>query len=109
MNRWVLLLLAVAFEVTGTTALKLSDGFRRLPWGTVTFVGYGAAFVALAHTLKNMPIGVAYAVWSGLGAVGAVVVGLFFFREPLTLPKMFGLVLVLAGVITLYSSEQSDP
>ena len=75
MNPWLLLACAIALEVTGTTALKLSEGMARLPWVAVVLVGYGGAFAALARVLQSLPVGITYAVWSGLGTVGAAVVG----------------------------------
>lgn len=100
---------AVALEVAGTTALKLSDGLSRLPWLVVVLLGYGGAFAALAFTLKSLPVGLSYAVWSGLGTVGAALMGRALFGEPFGLPKLTGMALIIAGVVVLNLFEEANP
>ncbi len=97
----LILVLAILSEVVGTVALKASEGFARLGPIALVVVGYGLSFFFLALALKQMPLGVAYAIWSGLGTVGAVVAGMLLWRESLSLAGVAGIVLVIAGVILL--------
>ncbi|WFR94308.1 DMT family transporter [Rhizobium tumorigenes] len=96
-----LLLVAIVLEVIGTTALQLSQQFTR-PWPIVVLVAcYTASFYCLSITLKAIPVGVAYAIWSALGIVLISVVGLVFFRQRLDLPAVIGLALIIAGVLVV--------
>jgi len=98
---YVLLLMAIAVEVVATSLLKLSDGFTKL-WPTVgSLAGYAAAFVLLAFVVRHVPVGVAYAVWAGLGTAAIAAVGVVFLDESLTFAKIAGIVLVIGGVVTL--------
>ena len=98
---YVYLLMAIAFEVVATSLLKLSDGFTRL-WPTVgSLTGYVVAFVLLAVVVRHVPVGVAYAVWAGLGTAAIAAVGVVFLDEALTFAKIAGIVLVIGGVVTL--------
>ena len=97
----LILLLAILSEVVGTVALKASEGFARFGPIVLVVVGYGLSFYFLALALKQIPLGVAYAIWSGLGTAGAVVAGVLLWRESLTLAGVAGLVLIIAGVILL--------
>ncbi|HET8795852.1 MAG TPA: multidrug efflux SMR transporter [Arthrobacter sp.] len=98
---YVFLALAIVFEVAGTSLLKLSDGFTRL-WPTVgVAVGYGMAFWMLSLTLRTVPVGIAYAIWAGLGTALIAVIGAFFFGEQLGLIKVIGIALIVAGVVAL--------
>ena len=96
-----MLLVAILSEVVGTVALKASDGFARLGPTALVVVGYGLTFYFLGLALKQIPLGVAYAIWSGLGTAGAVIAGILLWRESLTLPGVVGIVLIIAGVILL--------
>lgn len=95
------LLIAVLAEVAGTSALKASEGFTRVLPSAVVVCGYGAAFFFLSLTLRTIPMGVAYAVWSGVGIALISVVGWFVYRQALDLPAIFGIGLILAGVLVL--------
>lgn len=98
---YVFLALAITAEVVGTSLLKYTDGFTRL-WPTVGSLGmYGVAFALLAQSLKAIPVGVAYAMWSGLGTAAIVAIGAAFLGEPLTVSKVAGVSLVIAGVVIL--------
>ncbi|MFF5174583.1 DMT family transporter [Micromonospora sp. NPDC000089] len=98
---YLLLLLAIAAEVAGTSLLRATDGFTRL-WPTVGLVvAYLTAFGLLALVVRDIPVGVAYAVWSGLGTAAIVAVGAVFLGEPLSLTKVLGIGLVIAGVVVL--------
>ena len=95
------LALAIGSEVVATSALKLSDGFRNLAWGGVVIVGYGISFYALSITLRSIPLGVVYAVWSGIGTAAIVLIGWVLFREVLDGVKLAGIGLIIIGVIML--------
>jgi quaternary ammonium compound-resistance protein SugE len=98
---WTYLLLAGLFEIAFATSLKLSDGFSRL-WPSVSFAVTALASLALLNfALRSIPLGTAYAVWTGVGAVGTVIVGILWFRDPVTFVRMFFLGLIVAGVIGL--------
>lgn len=98
---YAFLLVAIALEVAATSLLKSTDGFTRL-WPTVgTLAGYAAAFVALAIVVRNLPVGVVYAVWSGIGTAAIAVIGVLFLHESLNVAKVAGVLLVIGGVVTL--------
>ena len=101
MPAWLLLIGAVVMEVIGTTALKLSDGFTRLTPSIVVVIGYGLAFTALGFVLKRIEMGVAYAVWAGLGTALIALVGVVFFGESLNPVKIASLALIIIGLIGL--------
>jgi small multidrug resistance pump len=95
------LALAIASEIVATVSLKLSDGFTR-PLPVVAVVaGYGLSFYALSITLRTIPLGVVYAIWSGVGTAAVVVIGLFLFRETLDAVKVAGIGLIITGVVVL--------
>ena len=95
------LALAIASEIVATISLKLSDGFTK-PLPVVAVVaGYGLSFYALSITLRAIPLGVVYAIWSGVGTAAIVVIGLFLFRETLDVVKVTGIGLIIAGVVLL--------
>jgi small multidrug resistance pump len=99
---YLFLLVAIAFEVVATSLLKVTDGFTRL-WPTVVCLGsYAAAFAALAWAIKHeLPVGVAYAMWSGLGTAAIVAIGVVFLNEPISVQKIAGVLLVIGGVAVL--------
>lgn len=99
---WVLLAFAIAFEVAGTTCMKLSDGFSRLVPSAMVFVLYAAAFVLLMLTLKRLELGVTYAIWSGVGTAATAAIGIFFFAEPASPMKLLFLGVIVVGVVGLY-------
>ena len=102
---WVFLVLAIAAEVVGTLSLKASDGFSRL-WPSVAVVlGYGVAFTLLAFALKTLDVGPAYALWAGLGTVGAAIGGWLIFSERLSLLTVSGIVIVVIGVVAITLGE----
>ena len=105
MNNYLFLALAILAEAVATTALKMSEQFTRLLPSAVTVVGYAAAFYFLSLSLRTIPVGVAYAVWSAVGIVLITVVGAVMFRQVPDLPAVIGLALIIAGVavINLFS------
>lgn len=98
---YVYLVIAVACEVVATSALKASEGFTRLVPSVAVVVGYGVAFFLLSLTLKTIPVGIAYALWSGLGIVFIAIIGVVVFHQNLDLPAIAGLGLILAGVLVV--------
>lgn len=98
---YVLLALAICFEVAATTSLKLSEGFTRLIPSVVMVVCYVASFGALAFALKRLEVSVAYAVWSGAGTAAIAVIGALFLQESMTLSKAVAILLIIAGVVIL--------
>ena len=93
--------IAVAAEVIATSALKASDGFTRLLPSLVVVVGYGIAFYFLSLVLKTVPVGVAYAIWSGAGIVLIGLIGWLVLKQPLDLPAALGMGLIIAGVAVI--------
>ncbi len=101
LKNWLFLLLAIVSEVIATSALKSSEGFSRLWPSVVVVIGYGIAFYCLALTLKVIPMGVVYAIWSGIGIVLITLVGWFLFDQKLDLPALLGIGLIAAGVVVM--------
>ena len=101
MLSWTYLLVAIVAEVIATSALKASYGFSRLWPSAITVVGYCIAFYCLSLTLKHMPVGVAYAVWSGLGVVLITAVSWIMFGQKLDAAALLGMGLIVAGVIVM--------
>lgn len=98
---WAALLGAISFEVLGTTLLQQSQQFTK-PWPTAGLaVCYAAAFYLLTIALKQMPVGLAYAIWSGLGVVLISIIGLFLFKQKLDLPAIIGLIMIVGGVVVI--------
>lgn len=101
------LTIAIASEVVGTSLLKTTDGFTRLWPSLLTVASYGLAFYFLSLTLKTLPVGIAYAIWSGVGIIFIALIGLFWFRQPLDLPAIVGLGLIIAGVVVVNGFSRS--
>ncbi|SEW35279.1 small multidrug resistance pump [Chitinophaga sp. YR573] len=99
--KYLLLLVAILAEVTATSALNASNGFTKLIPSSIVVVGYGVAFYCLSLTLKSIPLGIAYAIWSGLGVVLTAIVGLLLFKQKLDVAAIAGLSLIVIGVIVL--------
>ena len=98
---WAALLGAIGFEVLGTTLLQQSQQFTK-PWPTAGLaICYGLAFYLLTIALKQMPVGLAYAIWSGLGVVLISVIGLFLFKQKLDVPAIIGLAMIVGGVVVI--------
>ena len=101
MNAWMMLGLAIVAEVIGTTALKASESFTRLVPSLVVVVGYGVAFYCLSLVLKSVPVGIAYAIWSGLGIVLITAVAWLLYGQRIDLAGLIGMGLIVAGVVVL--------
>lgn len=98
---WGMLILAGGLEVVWATFMKLSEGFTRPLCTVLAIGGMIASFVLLAQATKTLPLGTAYAVWTGIGALGALVVGVLLFRESLSPVRLLFAALLLAGIIGL--------
>ena len=99
--KWILLALAGLLEVTWACAMKYSEGFTQLFPSIITAVGYIASAVFLALALKELPLGTAYAMWTGFGIVGTTLLGMLLFHENLSLPQVICVLLIVGGVIGL--------
>jgi small multidrug resistance pump len=98
---WLYLLIAIIFEIIATTALKQSNGFTNHMYTAISLFGYGFALFFLSMVLKTIPVGVAYAIWSGVGVAIITLIGLFFFNQKIDLAGMIGIGLIITGVIIL--------
>lgn len=101
MNGWIVLSIAIAAEVVGTSALKASEGFTRLAPSVAVVLGYGVAFYCLSLVLRTIPVGVAYAIWSGLGIVLITLVAYVLYGQKIDLAGLIGMGLIVAGVLVL--------
>ncbi|WP_311752020.1 SMR family transporter [Proteus columbae] len=101
MNGLTYLMLAIISEVIATTMLKASDGFSRLYPSIVVVIGYCLSFWALSQVVRVMPLGIAYAIWSGLGIVLVSVAAVCLYQQKLDLPAIVGMTLIIAGVLVI--------
>ena len=101
MNHWVALAIAIVAEVIGTTALKASNEFTRLWPSLIVLVGYGTAFYFMALSMRVLPVGIMYAIWSGMGIVLVSTFGWVVYRQVLDVPAMIGMGLIIAGAIVI--------
>jgi small multidrug resistance pump len=98
---YVYLLLAIVFEIIATTFLKKSEGFSKILPSVITVIGYSAAFYFLSLTLKQIPVGVTYAIWSGVGIIFITVIGIVAFKQIPDLPAVIGIILIIIGVMII--------
>ena len=98
---WICLYLAGLMEVFWSTCLKFSHGFTVCKFTILTVIGMIVSFLLLAQATKVLPLGSSYAIWTGIGAVGAVVVGIFIFKEVLTPLQVFFVLLIVSGIVGL--------
>lgn len=99
---YLILFLAVLAETIGTTALQASQQFSRLGPSIIVVLAYGVSFVLLGWALKFFPVGVAYAIWSGLGIVLIAIIGFLVFSQRLDLPAVLGMAMILAGILVIH-------
>ena len=109
MSPWLTLAIAIVAEVIGTTALKASDGFTRLWPSAIVVVGYGVSFYCLSLVLRSIPVGITYAVWSGLGIVLISLVAFAVYGQRIDLAGLIGMGLIIAGVLALNLFSRSAP
>lgn len=102
---WVYLVIAGGLEVVWSTCMKFSEGFSDLKYTILTVVGMIFSFLFLSQATKSLPLGTAYAVWTGIGALGAVIVGIVMFKEPVTAARIFFMALLLIGIVGLKATS----
>ncbi|GGI18966.1 DMT family transporter [Oxalicibacterium faecigallinarum] len=108
MHHWILLGLAILAEVVGTSAMKASEGFSKVLPSLITVVFYGIAFYLLSLTLRSIPVGIAYAVWSGVGIVLISLAAWVLYGQKLDLAGLIGIGLIISGVIVLNVFSKSS-
>ena len=109
MINWVYLTLAIVGEVIGTSALKASEGFTRFMPSALCVMAFAITFYFLSLTLRAIPVGVAYAVWSGVGIVLISIIGYFLFNQSLDVPAIVGIALIICGVVVINTMSDSVP
>ena len=102
---WLYLCIAGVMEVVWSTCMKFSHGFTDLKFSILTVAGMIVSFVFLAQATKALPLGTSYAVWTGIGALGALIAGVLLFREPATPARMFFAALLLVGILGLKATS----
>lgn len=98
---WLFLAIAIGAEITATTALKYSNGFAKMGPTIIVIAGYSIAFFMLGQALKTMDVGIAYAIWAGLGTAIVAVIGIVLLGEPISAMKVLGIAMVIGGVVAL--------
>ncbi len=109
MQQWLFLSIAIVGEVIATSALKASEGFSRLWPSLIVIAGYATAFYFLSLTLKTIPVGVVYAIWSGAGIVLISLIAWLFYGQALDLAAIIGMLLIVAGVFVLNVFSRTVP
>lgn len=109
MQHWIFLAIAIVSEVVATSALKAAAGFTRLWPSLVVVAGYAAAFYFLSLTLRSIPVGVAYAIWSGVGVALITLIAWVFYGQTLDIPACIGLSLIVLGVVVLQAFSKAVP
>ena len=99
--KWIYLLIAGILEITWAVAMKMSNGFTLLVPSIITVVGYIASAVFLAIALKQLPLGTAYAMWTGMGIAGTTLLGIVIFHERLSIPQIICVIMIVVGIIGL--------
>ncbi|AUZ03875.1 quaternary ammonium compound-resistance protein SugE [Vitreoscilla sp. C1] len=102
---WLFLLIAGLLEVVWATSMKYSDGFSRLWPSVLTIVAMIASFALLSASMKTLPLGTAYTIWTGIGAVGAFIVGILFLGEHLSMMRVLAAVLIVSGLVLMKLSS----
>ena len=101
MNHWLAIAIAIVAEVTATNALKASNEFTRLWPSLIVVAGYGVAFYFMTISMRVLPVGIMYAIWSGLGIVLVSIIGWFVYKQTLDVPAMIGMGLIILGVVVI--------
>ena len=104
---WLFLALAIGFEIISTSALKAAAGFTKPLPTTVVLIGYASAFYCLSLALRTIPMGIAYAIWSGIGIVVISLVGLIVYRQRLDAAAIVGILLIIAGTLVINLLSQA--
>lgn len=106
---YIYLVAAILAETIGTTALQASQQFTRLAPSLIVVAGYGISFYLLALALREIPVGIAYAIWSGLGIVFIATIGYLAFGQRLDLPALLGIAMILGGILVIHLFSASTP
>lgn len=106
---YIILIFAIIAETIGTTALQASQQFTRLWPSVIVVIAYGVSFYLLALALRFMPVGVVYAMWSGLGIVMIAIIGYLVFGQRLDLPAVIGIGMILCGILVIHLFSQTSP
>lgn len=101
MSHWLALIIAIVAEVIGTTALKASNEFTQLVPSLIVVVGYGTAFYFMSISMRVLPVGIMYAIWSGMGIVLISLLGWLVYKQSLDVPAMLGVILIITGVVII--------
>ncbi|MEZ5673486.1 MAG: multidrug efflux SMR transporter [Thiotrichaceae bacterium] len=104
---WLLLMMSGVFEIIWSISMKYSDGLTRVVPSLITLAASICSFLLLAHALKTVPIGTAYAVWAGVGAVGTAIAGVLIFSEPIHLLRVISILLIVLGLVGLRLSSSA--
>jgi len=104
---WMYLIIAIVGEVIATSSLKAAEGFTKIVPSAIAVTGYGVTFYFLSLALKNIPLGIAYAVWCGVGIVFITLIGFFFYKQTIDLPAAAGMALIFTGVFVIYLLSKS--
>ncbi|OTG79805.1 quaternary ammonium compound efflux SMR transporter SugE [Acinetobacter sp. ANC 4648] len=102
---WFVLILAGLFEVVWAYSMKMSEGFSKLTPSIITLVFMVLSFGLLAYAMRSLPLGTAYTIWTGIGAVGSFLIGIFILGEPATAMRMLAAVLIVAGLVLMKLSS----
>ena len=106
--KFLYLALAIVLEVLGSSFMKASDGFSKLLPTTITIIAYIACFFFFSQALKSIPLGIAYAIWGGLGIVLTALISVIIFKQSLDLPAIIGIILIVAGVFVMNFFSKSS-
>lgn len=109
MKSWLFLGVAIIAEVVATSALKSTDGFTRLWPSLLAIAGYSCAFFFLALALRIIPVGIAYAIWAGMGIILIAIAGVFLYGQKLDMPALIGMALIMGGIIIMNLFSKSVP
>jgi len=107
MNAYIFLAIAIAAEVVATTSMKALDGFNKPLPLLLVVAGYGTAFWMLSLVVKTIPVGIAYAIWAGMGIVLVSIAAVFLYQQKLDLPAILGMALIVSGVVVIQLFSQS--
>nr|WP_278357389.1 quaternary ammonium compound efflux SMR transporter SugE [Acinetobacter lwoffii] len=102
---WIVLILAGIFEIVWAYSMKLSEGFTRLTPSIITIVFMVLSFALLAYAMRTLPLGTAYTIWTGIGAVGSFLIGIWVLGEPATVLRMLAAVLIISGLVLMKVSS----
>lgn len=104
---WLILILAGVFEVIWAYSMKLSEGFTKLVPSIVTIIFMVLSIILLSFSMRSLPLGTAYTVWTGIGAIGSFLLGIFFLHEPMGAMRMLAAVLIVSGLVLMKLSSHS--